>query len=115
MFQGRGKPHRRRLKELWAVFQGWGKPRPYHETSGLRSRIMVGAIPCGRPRPYSPSRHKNPSSTQLAGVEIPNRIVSGLERVNRCMQGYFALGCQRHQLSQIIVGSDEVADEVDLG
>src|SRR2546421_4079936 len=31
------------------------------------------------------------------------------------MQFHFALCCQGHQLYQVIVGSDEVADEVDLG
>jgi hypothetical protein len=30
------------LKELWAIFQGGGKPRPYHDTTSQARRIMIG-------------------------------------------------------------------------
>ncbi len=43
-----------------------------------------------------------------------NCIICSIEWINGCVQGDLALGRQRHQFSQVVVGSDEVPDEVDL-
>src|ERR1700675_2424378 len=58
------------------------------------------------------SGNKNPSSAQLATVECVNCIQSRIERIYGCVQTYFTLGRQRHQLVQVVVRSDEVTDEV---
>src|SRR5947209_13045225 len=42
-------------------------------------------------------------------------VEGGIERVNSRMHDHFALSRERHQLGQIIVGTDKVADKVDLG
>src|SRR5258708_3932084 len=99
---------------------------------GLPGSSIVGAMACPRPGegghpagavlsrlpstlPYLPSGNKNPSSAQLATVECVNCIQSRIERIYGCVQGDFPLGRQRHQLVQVVVRSDEVPDEVDLG
>src|SRR5258708_7148918 len=60
-------------------------------------------------------RHENTATAQFASIQVVDSIERGIKRVNSCMQGHFALSGERHQLGQIIVGTDKVADKVDLG
>src|SRR3984893_7871287 len=61
------------------------------------------------------SGNENTATTQFAAIQVMDSVESGIERVNSRMQGHFALSGKRHQLGQIIVGTDEIADKVDLG
>src|SRR4051794_4240082 len=47
-------------------------------------------------------------------VEVVHRVVDRVQRVRRRVQAHLALGGQRHQVLQVDVGPDEVADEGDL-
>src|SRR5438270_8657295 len=42
-------------------------------------------------------------------------VVSGIKRIHRCVQFHFTLCCQGHQLCQVIIRSNKVADKVNLG
>ena len=61
------------------------------------------------------SGNENTATTQLATIQIMDGVESCIKRIHGCVQLHFALRCQGHQLCQVIVGSDEVADKVDLG
>lgn len=50
---------------------------------------------------------------QLAVVEVVHGVVKSVERVDARLQGDTALGGERHQLIEVVVGADQVADEVD--
>src|ERR1022692_4552861 len=50
-----------------------------------------------------------------AGVEIRQRIRRGIQRVGPGVQGDLARLGQHHQLGEVVVGADDVADDVPLG
>src|SRR4051794_20482182 len=47
-------------------------------------------------------------------VEVVHRVVDGVERIRRRVQGHLALRGQRHEVLQVHVGPHEVPDEGDL-
>ena len=53
------------------------------------------------------------SALQTSVVEIRHRVIDGVKRVLRGVQLDLALRGQRHQVLQVDVGADEVADEAD--
>src|SRR5215207_8348597 len=48
-------------------------------------------------------------------VEVVDGVVGGLQGVGLGVEGDLALGGQGHQLGQVVVGADDVADDVALG
>ncbi len=65
--------------------------------------------------PLRNSRDKNTSSPQLTTVQVVNGIKGSVERIGGCVQFDLALGGQGHELNQIIVVANQVANKVDLG
>src|SRR5207247_2431229 len=61
------------------------------------------------------SGNENAPTAQLATIQIMDRIGSSIQRIDRRMQGHLALSGQGHELSQVIIGADQVANEVNLG
>src|SRR3954447_6803381 len=59
-------------------------------------------------------RNQDSAALEPPVVEIAHRVVDGVERVRRRVQGDLALRGERHQVLQVDVGPDEVADERDL-
>src|SRR5450759_3995893 len=59
--------------------------------------------------------HENATTAQFAAIQVMDSVESGIERVNSRMHGHFALRGKSHQLGQIVVGTDKIADKVDLG
>src|SRR5712671_3831967 len=87
--------------------------RPWQARAELRCSAAIPALSrC--PGPYY-LRHKNTATAQFAAIQVMDSVEGGIERVNSRMHGHFALSRERHQLGQIIVGTDKVADKVDLG
>jgi hypothetical protein len=87
-----------------------------------RSRSSEGAvgirIPCcppsARPERLSAGRDQDPAALEPPAVEVSHRVVDRLERIGRGMQRDLTLRGQRHQLLEVGVGADQVADERDL-
>src|SRR4029077_8061821 len=73
------------------------------------SLAMVSFLPIGR------SGNQNGAAAHPARVEIVNRPLEFLKRVLARVQLHFALCGEHHQLLQVVVRGDQVADEVDLG
>src|SRR4029077_13768317 len=73
------------------------------------SFAMVSFLPIGS------SGNQNGAAAHPARVEIVNGPLEFLQRVLAGMQLHLALRGQYHQLRQVVVRADQVADEVDLG
>src|SRR5205814_8350230 len=59
-------------------------------------------------------RHEDAASLQSPSVEAGHRVVNRVERIRVRVQANLALRSERHQLLEVCVGADEVADERDL-
>src|SRR3954451_20027158 len=59
-------------------------------------------------------RDEDAAPLQPAAVEVGHRVVDRVERVGARVQGHLALRGQRHQVLQVDVRADQVADERDL-
>src|SRR6476659_1907074 len=73
------------------------------------SLAMVSFLPIGS------SGNQDGAAAHPARVEIVNRPLEFLQRVLAGVQLDLALCGEHHQLLQVVVGADQVADEVDLG
>src|SRR5258708_22902510 len=72
-----GGPHRRGLEEVWAVFQGGGKPRPYSTRAWQAASCRVGGHP-------------------LAGaLESPYGCPGTMNELERLIHGFCFLVTQR--------------------
>src|SRR3954452_13869042 len=56
-------------------------------------------------------RNQDSAALEPPVVQIRHRVVDGVERVRRRVQGHLALSRERHQVLQVDVGAHEVADE----
>src|SRR5215218_6815305 len=75
--------------------------------SWLKWRILpTGGSPSGR--------DEDSAALEPPVVEVGHRVVDGVERIGRRVQRDLALRGQGHQVLQVDVGPDEVADERDL-
>ena len=61
------------------------------------------------------ARDEDGAAAHPAGVEIVQRVEGGVERVGLGVQRDLARLGQHHQLGQVVVGADDVADDVALG
>ena len=80
--------------------------------SGLGLNLTTMKIIADHP---SVTRGEDRPAADVAGVEIGDGGLEVVERVLLGVQVDRAAGGQRHQVAQVVVGADEVADEVDLG
>ncbi len=60
-------------------------------------------------------RDENRPAAHPAGIEIVECLLEVLEPVPSGVQGDLALGGKGHELLEVVVGADEISDEVDLG
>src|SRR5215210_1087562 len=82
-------------------------PRPWRshfETGSL------GVVKAGRTL-----RKEDTPAVEVPVLQVLHRVVCGLEGIGRGVQRDFALGVEGHQLRQVVVGTHQVADEVELG
>src|SRR6516165_110140 len=63
----------------------------------------------------TPSGHENRAAAHLAVVQIVERLLEVSQWIGTRVQRDLTTGGQDHQLGQVVVGPDEVSDEVDLG
>src|SRR4029079_15106317 len=73
------------------------------------SLAMVSFLPIGS------SGNQDRAAAHPARVEIVNRPLEFLQRVLARVQLHLALCGEHHQLLQVVVRADQVADEIDLG
>lgn len=60
------------------------------------------------------SGDKNAAPDDTTLVQIVDGIEGGFERIDLCLQLDLALGGERHQFNQIVVGADQIADHADF-
>src|ERR1700747_2184516 len=99
--------------------------RPLGPRVDLTASASWSTPASSRPRASAPKRSSLAMSAPLwdedgaaayaAGVEVGEGFQRGLERVGLGVQGDLAVLGQHHQLGQLVVGSDDVADDVALG
>src|SRR2546430_1512412 len=91
-------------------------PRPDSQADSSpspRLSLRLLAAPCKYL--WWSSRDKNTSPSQLTAVQIMDSIEGSVKRIGGCMQFHLALGGQGHELHQVIVVANQVANKVDLG
>src|SRR5205807_3290695 len=91
-------------QSVHALLNGISRPRV--ELKSLRHETVLLLLASG---------NENTATAQLATIQVMDGVVRGIKGIHRCMQLHFSLRCQGHQLCQVIVGSNQVADKVDLG
>src|SRR3954463_16815912 len=77
------------------------------------SRLPIGSL-LGGGGLADALRDQDPAPLEPPVVEIGHRIVDGVQRIRARVQGHLALRRERHEVLQVDVGPDEVADERDL-
>ena len=77
-----------------------------------RSSLAMGPPGCVRMAGYG---DEDRPAAHLAGVEVVQRLLGGVERVGLGVQRDLAGLGQHHQLGELVVGADDVADDVALG
>src|SRR5262245_17143545 len=79
------------------------------------SRLPISALlGCGAGALADALGDEDPAALEPPVVEVRHRVVDGVQRIRARVQGHLALRRQRHQVLQVDVGPDEVADERDL-
>src|SRR3954453_4875732 len=69
----------------------------------------------GAPAVVGPSGHEDRPPAHLAGVEIGDRLDGVVEGVGAGVERHLAALGEHHQLGQLVVGADDVSDDVALG
>jgi len=59
--------------------------------------------------------HEDTAAVEASALEVVHGIVDGVERVALGTERHSTLRRQGHELDEIVVGADKVAEEVDLG
>src|SRR4051812_9257282 len=77
------------------------------------SRLPIGSL-LGGGGLADALRDQDPAPLEPPVVEIGHRIVDGVQRIRARVEGHLALRRERHEVLQVDVGPDEVADERDL-
>src|SRR3954447_18302397 len=77
------------------------------------SRLPIGSL-LGGGGLADALRDQDPAPLEPSVVEIGHRVVDGVQRIGARVQGDLALRRERHEVLQVDVGPDDVADERDL-
>src|SRR5215217_2315361 len=93
--------------------------RASRAVSRTQSNARVVEVVLGTERSRSPlrggaRRDEDPAALQSASVEVGHCVVDGVERIGARVQCHLALRGKRHEVLQVDVGADKVADEGDL-
>ena len=83
--------------------------------AAIKSGVAPWMLPILPPNGRVVSRDEDRSAADAAGVEVFEGFGRGVQRVGLGVQGDLAGLGERHQLGQVVVGADDVADDVPLG
>src|SRR6266508_5180566 len=92
----------------------WPPPRPRRGRCGTGTVRPAAAGAAGRWVEGS-GGDEDAAALEAAAVQVVHGVVDRVERADAGVQLHLALGGEDHQLGQVVVGADQVADHVPLG